>query len=688
MRVSNKMIYGHFAYAYAQRESAIHKLDKQLSSGRRIEKPSDDPFGTARAMNFRTNITEVDQYIENSNRAISWLNITDDALMTVDSNLHRVRELVIAGANASLTNEARKAMAMEIDEISAALLQVANTTIDNRYVFGGEKFLEKAYEARNPVSSNPHDLAAVPINITAGLNDQFNLVVDGNPPVTITLTARNYDGSPTNTLDDLVKDIQTQLRGAGFAPPNLPVNVKVTPEGRLEFYAGTQPPDGTTHTVVLLQQPLRDALPALGFLNEATTKELVGARIDFPVMVMGKYSINGTILGSGPASIDVLLRDAAPAGYYDNWTVMADDNGVVQTRTVPPGFPGGNTIPVSAAWVPPLGPDTKYYLSPPMAGLATGGSATTIDLDPLASSAVADFYTGMPITITDGAGQNQTRKVVAYDPVLRRITVDSPWNIIPGPTSRYAIDPDSHTNANNKFKITIGNGLPQEISMDTGDYSPAAFAQMIENKIRERGGPGSVYDNIRVYMTPENELRIVPRDPLTNNPPTIKLESGSTADGLWLLGFKDGAISNELLPNFEGNKNSIEYEVNVGVKLKINVVGEKLFDPIFKHLAKISLDLRAGNTAALSGEDLRNLQMDLENVLMAQGEIGAKVNRMEKALDRFGVINENLNKLLSNAEDTDITKAILELKMHETAYQAALQSGARIMPMSLLEYLR
>lgn len=138
MRVSNKMLFSNYSYNFMKLEEALHKTTNQISTGRRITKPSDDPVGTTRAMDFRTRLTEMAQYIDNSERAISWLNCTDDALMTVTNYLQRVRELVIAGANGSLTLEARLAYANEIDVIRDGIMQVANTTIDNRYIFGGE----------------------------------------------------------------------------------------------------------------------------------------------------------------------------------------------------------------------------------------------------------------------------------------------------------------------------------------------------------------------------------------------------------------------------------------------------------------------------------------------------------------------------------------------------------------------
>ncbi|HEX3048934.1 MAG TPA: flagellar hook-associated protein FlgL, partial [Bacillota bacterium] len=504
MRVSNKMIYGHYSYAYAQRESAIHKLDKQISSGKRIEKPSDDPFGTSRAMSYRTNITEVEQYKENSNRAMSWLDITDNALMSVDSYLHRVKELVINGVDSSLNSQEKGALAQEVDQIIAGLVQVANTTLDNSYVFAGEKTSEKPFEWRNSVTGNQLDLSATPIVIAPG-NNQFSVSLDNNLPVTITLPNKTYNAAPGQTLDDLANDIQMQLRGS-FPATNVPVNVKTTADGKLTFYAGTQPPGATVHSLVLRQVVGNTGLPALGFQDRATTKELVGSKIDFPVMVMGKYDYSGTSTVFTGNTIDIDPSLGTSPGFYNNWTITLENAGVIQTQTVT-GY-AGNTITVGAwAPAPAAGDVPKYYLSPPLTGGTVASTATTIQLPAANRSTVNGFYVGMPITITDGVGENQTRNVIDYNAATGTITVDQPWNINPGAGSRYAIDAHNYLNANNKFRFTIGNELPQEISLDDGNYSPAGFAAMVERRIRERGAPGSIYDNVRVSITPENGLR-------------------------------------------------------------------------------------------------------------------------------------------------------------------------------------
>lgn len=682
MRISNNMMYRSAYFNMMHSEEVINKKNQQISSGKRIGIPSDDPIGTSRAMNYHTSLTEVEQYTTNSNLAKSWLDITDDSLQTVCKYLDRVRELVTEGANSTTPEEGWEAMALEIEQIRDGIVQVTNTTIDNRYIFGGEKVLEKPYEYRNAVSSDAFNWTT-PVSFTAGPppNDQFSISVDGNAPITITMpiTGITYDNSgPGRTLDDLAEAIQAQINLT--MPANVPVKVKATPDGRLSFYAGTQPPNGT-HSLVMREVLGNNGLATLNFQDQATTKELTGAALTTPIPIVAKYPITNSVIGFGGGNtINLNPIDAAAPGYYDNWTLMTDDGTNVTTQTVT--ATGAGTVTFGTGL--PASPNLKYYLSPPLTGLspAATGVPNTMNLT-ANSSTVNGFYVGMPITITGGTGLGQTRTITAYNAALNQITVDQPFTIQPDNSSLYSIDASSYVNANNKFKISIGNEPTQEISMDGGSYSMDALAQMLQTKIQERGVP---YNTIQVSVTPDNQLRITPTD-AANNPLPVKLESGSTADGLWLLGFKNGAVSDEPVPNYEGNHGTMKYEINVGIKLSVNSIGDTVFDPMFRNLAKICMDLRAGNTNALSA-DIRLVKQNKEDVVLTLSEVGAKTNRIEKGLDRLKTFDQNYNQLLSDVEDTDISKAIIELTSQQTTYQAALQTAAKTLPMTLLDFLR
>ncbi|HEX3043164.1 MAG TPA: flagellar filament capping protein FliD [Bacillota bacterium] len=91
--------------------------------------------------------------------------------------------------------------------------------------------------------------------------------------------------------------------------------------------------------------------------------------------------------------------------------------------------------------------------------------------------------------------------------------------------------------SNKKFKISIGGGTAQEVTINSGTYNSTDFANEIQTKIQALGG---AYTNIQVSVTSLNQLRITPTDAA---PSSIKLESASSNDVLWQMGFTSGTVS-------------------------------------------------------------------------------------------------------------------------------------------------
>ena len=110
-------------------------------------------------------------------------------------------------------------------------------------------------------------------------------------------------------------------------------------------------------------------------------------------------------------------------------------------------------------------------------------------------------------------------------------------------------------------------------------------------------------------------------------------------------------------------------------------------DSIFANLRKFSQDLRSGDLEALGNEDITAFKRDQQKILVAQGQIGAKVNRIDTGITRMTNVQDNLTATLSNYEDTEANEATMDLKVQQTAYQAALIVASKILPKSLLDYL-
>jgi flagellar hook-associated protein 3 FlgL len=127
--------------------SVTQKLSDRLSSGRLIQRPSDDPAGTVSALQIRADSRAQQQYSRSAADGLGWLGAADGALNTAIASLRRAQELTLRGANTGANGpDAREAMAVEILQIRDAMLETANTTYLGRPVFGGTTQESKAFD--------------------------------------------------------------------------------------------------------------------------------------------------------------------------------------------------------------------------------------------------------------------------------------------------------------------------------------------------------------------------------------------------------------------------------------------------------------------------------------------------------------------------------------------------------------
>ena len=129
--------------------SNLNRLDEiqnQMSSGKRVSKPSDDPIAVARILSFKTVMRSQEQYDKNMQDAVGWLDTTDGALNSANEILQRARELGVYGANGTLPDESREALAKEVNMLVEELVQIANTNYGGRYIFGGAHTTEPPFE--------------------------------------------------------------------------------------------------------------------------------------------------------------------------------------------------------------------------------------------------------------------------------------------------------------------------------------------------------------------------------------------------------------------------------------------------------------------------------------------------------------------------------------------------------------
>src|SRR5829696_563581 len=106
----------------------LRNTQEQLSSGKLLNKPSDDPSQVARAMMLRSDLEAAQQFQQNASEATGWTDVTDSALSSVADVLLRVRELTVQGANGSAGAESHKAIAEELEQLIDSVKSAGNAT--------------------------------------------------------------------------------------------------------------------------------------------------------------------------------------------------------------------------------------------------------------------------------------------------------------------------------------------------------------------------------------------------------------------------------------------------------------------------------------------------------------------------------------------------------------------------------
>ena len=147
---------------------------------------------------------------------------------------------------------------------------------------------------------------------------------------------------------------------------------------------------------------------------------------------------------------------------------------------------------------------------------------------------------------------------------------------------------------------------------------------------------------------------------------------------------------------YQGDNGMVAREVGPGVSLGINQIatsflggGQASGDNKLLHVLRdVSDHLRANDGAALRGSDLKRFEAALEQVIDARAINGARSNRLEAASSRLAELEQSTLGQISDVEDVDIAKTLIDFNSQQAGYQAALRAGANIVQTSLMDFLR
>jgi flagellar hook-associated protein 3 FlgL len=197
----------------------LSKTQQQAASGRSINRPSDNPYGTARALSLQNSLSGNQQYQANITDARGWQDATEAALSSITQYVQRAQSLLVQGSADTADQTSRDAAADEIDQIIEGIKTDANSTYNGAYVFGG-----------TATSAPPY---------TMGADDTYKGDLGGSDPavpgvlreigpgVTLSINSVGVDflgngqpaggGTPDDKLLDVLRDVSQHLRAGDGA---------------------------------------------------------------------------------------------------------------------------------------------------------------------------------------------------------------------------------------------------------------------------------------------------------------------------------------------------------------------------------------------------------------------------------------------------------------------------------------
>ncbi len=216
MRVTNSMMISSFLSNLNRNTTMMSIYQDQLSSGKRINRLSDDPIGIMAVLDSRSKLSKLTQHNSSIDDGISWLEQSETSIREINDVLGTIYEKTVSGSNGTLADTDRQAIGALIGELKEHIVQLGNSTYGGRYIFGGYNTTQPPFvlDAGGNLLYNGIDLAdsATPAaTITALGNQNIAYSTGTNLTTNISVNGVQLMGTGANNLFDIIKNLENAL---------------------------------------------------------------------------------------------------------------------------------------------------------------------------------------------------------------------------------------------------------------------------------------------------------------------------------------------------------------------------------------------------------------------------------------------------------------------------------------------
>lgn len=734
MRITNKIMQNNSLYNINNNKVTEDNLNTQLSTGKKISRPSDDPVVAIRALRLRSTVTELTQFYEkNAEDADSWLSVTEDSLSTITDVITDALKNINKGANEDLTLSDIDTILSQLNALSDEYYSTGNVDYAGRYIFTGYR------------TDTSLTYQSTTTDAFTDINDEFNASnIDTSKRVT---NLYNIDaGSVLNYTTDTDGNIT-------YTEVNLESDMEEISVGRLRLsYDNLDYTEGDGNTATVkwrenLTQPATSTITStnLTVLN-LTYTDSDGVERTAHIPVTTDYSI--TIPDSDGSTTSYYATYGDPtenmytvlATHTDATTGTVTEN---QFQITTDGAVYANTSGVATAVC------TVDTTSIATASFSDGSnSSCTVPL----LAAVGQQYTinyatvGATSNTTDADGNVLTAYTFTNNDT-QSITVNSDGTF----TYRIKTDDDATdalgTTADTVIQFFANGSIKSSYSetslvIDTDHiiYSTTSEAA-IDAAYADIDSDTTTGDGYTVYLNADTG-ELLMDDELTSKLSSLKsILNAKTIDIVydkkeWSTGdirpqnLFSCVDAKGIIYNGGNNAQDIAYEVGYAQSIVVNTTASSVFTTNVKRdvadLQNIVDKLDEINTTIDTLKDKLEATTDSGEQTAIQSEIdaarkaynylreelqerfGNKITSMQASLDkaniavtdngtrseRLSYIKKRLQNqlttfktLTSNNEDCDLAETATRLTTAEVTYQASLMATSKIMEHSLMDYI-
>ena len=215
MRVTHSMMTKNFQMHVNRQAGEMLTQQRRIASGKRVNKPSDDPDAMARILEHRSRLERIDQYDHHIKRGKTRIEFTEQTLEQASDLVNRARQIAEEKKGSNVTAEERLSAAEEVKDIYDQVMQLANMRYENNYIFGGHQ------TDAPPFEKNPPNSYDIQYNGDAG---DYRMVIGEFSEISLDADGELYFHDQTNgginifdQLRDLITGLENPVLTAGTA---------------------------------------------------------------------------------------------------------------------------------------------------------------------------------------------------------------------------------------------------------------------------------------------------------------------------------------------------------------------------------------------------------------------------------------------------------------------------------------